>query len=604
MRHHPLWLCLLAASCYRAPTLTGSDQVYDPNIEATALKDRRLEAQTWDVVDNYIETQMIDGPNEPGCAVGISRGDELVYLQGYGKAVLGGEDWSVATMSAVGSVSKTITAAGVMRLQEQLELDIDDPVSDYLATGNAAVGNVSLRALLDHSSGVGGTTQGLAFEPNWEPGSPAAACNANPAGCEALFRELAEPRLAFAQYEGSETAPALGLTSGMTRSVYSNVGYSVAGAVIDALAPEGYEAWIWNHIGGWPASELDADNLLSLALVHSWRATDIPHRAVGYPTDAPDTTPEGWEGPAGGWMMTIGDLTRFALALNRGHMLSASSTTSMTSISSNVDGFTSHYGLGMFLAPPGNSSEPKRWHAGAIGSYRAVWTHRPYTAGVAAIGVALMCNHVPAGSIQSHALAIEGLVVGSAPEPLPLPIVPAVSLSQVGGKTWALDRGAARQTQPVGAALPVTALLHDLALRASVTGTQLSLTLQEVRLSGTTATAVSGRSPVALGPVSFATPWFTSAPKDVSLASPIGDIAVRDLVAQGAFDQQGRALTAVSLRGTLDARQVAPLLGRSATSMCSELVSTGAPCTPCRDGSPTCLAVRFDDYAGRAVTGP
>lgn len=603
MRSHPLYLCLLAAGCYRAPTLTGSDQVYDPNIEATALKDRRLEAQTWDVVDNYIKTQMLDGPDAPGCAVGISRGDELVYLQGYGKAVQNGEDWSVATMGAVGSISKTITAAGVMRLQEQLELDIDDPVGDYLTTTNAAVAGVSIRALLDHSSGIGGTTKALAFEPDWEPGSPAAACNVNPAGCSAVFRELAEPRLAFAQYEGSETAPALGQTSGMTRSVYSNVGYSVAGAIIDTLAPEGYEAWIWNHIGGWPASDLDADNLLSLALVHSWRSTDIPHRAIGYPLDAPDTNPEGWEGPSGGWMMTIGDLTRFALALNRGHMLSAPSTTSMTTISSNVDGFTSHYGLGMFLGGA-SSSEPKRWHGGGIGSHRSVWTHRPYQAGVSAVGVALMCNHVPSGTMQGHALAIEDLVIGTAPEPLPLPIVPAVALSQVAGKTWALDRSAARQSQPIGAALPVTGLLHDLALRASVVGTQLSLTLQEVTLSGTTATAVSGRPAVSLGAASFTSPWFISAPRDVSLASAIGNVAVQGLTVQGAFDQQGRALTAVSLRGTLDTRQIAPLLGRSATAMCGELAGTGAPCTPCRDGTPTCLAFAFDGYAGRGVTGP
>jgi CubicO group peptidase (beta-lactamase class C family) len=527
----------------------------------------------------------------------------VVYLQGYGKAVANGESWSVATMGAVGSVSKTITAAGVMRLEEQGELDIDDAVGDYLATANAPIGDATIRALLDHSSGIGGTTQGAAFEPTWEPGSSAAACNVSPVGCDPIFHQLAEPRLAFAQYEGAETAPALGLTAGMTRSVYSNVGYSVAGAVIDALAPEGYEAWIWNHIGGWPASDLDANNLLSLALTHTWRATDIPHRAIGYPSDAPGTTPEGWEGPSGGWMMTIGDLTRFALALNQGNIVSPATLASMASISSNVDGFVSHYGLGMFLGGA-SSSEPKRWHAGAIGSHRAVWTYRPYAAGIAAVGVALMCNHVPAGSIQGHALAIEDLVIGTSPVPLPLPFVPALALSQVGGRTWALDRGAARQTLPVGATLPVTALLHDIVLRASVTGAQLSLTLQEVRLNGDSATAVSQRPPIALGPASYASPWFTSRPADVALASPVGNIAVQDLVAHGAFDLQGRGLTAVSLRGALDARQLAPLLGRSPTMLCSELATTGAPCTPCRDGAPTCMAFQLDNYVGRAVTGP
>jgi hypothetical protein len=45
---------LLAAGCYRAPKLTGNNQVYDPNIEATLLKDSDLAALTWPEVDNFM----------------------------------------------------------------------------------------------------------------------------------------------------------------------------------------------------------------------------------------------------------------------------------------------------------------------------------------------------------------------------------------------------------------------------------------------------------------------------------------------------------------------------------------------------------------------
>jgi hypothetical protein len=39
-----LLIALLAVGCYRAPELSGGDQVYDPNIAATAQKDNGLAA--------------------------------------------------------------------------------------------------------------------------------------------------------------------------------------------------------------------------------------------------------------------------------------------------------------------------------------------------------------------------------------------------------------------------------------------------------------------------------------------------------------------------------------------------------------------------------
>ena len=63
----------LATGCYRAPTLSGSDQVYDPNIEATVLKDNDLAALSWPEVDDYMEG-VLPNANQPGCAVGVARG--------------------------------------------------------------------------------------------------------------------------------------------------------------------------------------------------------------------------------------------------------------------------------------------------------------------------------------------------------------------------------------------------------------------------------------------------------------------------------------------------------------------------------------------------
>src|SRR5690606_40540248 len=70
-------------------------------------------------------------PTRRSSDLGIARGGSLTYLQGYGKAELGGEDWGVGTMGAVGSVSKTITAATVLRMHDLGMIDVNDRSEEH-----------------------------------------------------------------------------------------------------------------------------------------------------------------------------------------------------------------------------------------------------------------------------------------------------------------------------------------------------------------------------------------------------------------------------------------------------------------------------------------
>jgi CubicO group peptidase (beta-lactamase class C family) len=292
---------------------------------------------SWPSVDGEMSVLVPDPENEPGCAVGVVRDDEILYLQGYGYARLPGrgdpgEKWTVATMGAVGSVSKTFTAAAVMRMHDLGLIDVNDQVEDYLSTGNGPLGNTYIYDLLGHSSGVGGDTQDEAFGHDWEDGTSVTDCIENDpesASCLALFQELARPASAFPYYAPTEAVADLGMAGDLKAGVYSNVGYSVLGAIVDRIAQDstssdGYEAFVWDEIGSWAGNFLESGNMLSLALTHSWRDEDIPHRAVGYLGAGPAVQEawnavgsiEGWEGPSGGWAMTIGDLSRFMIALD------------------------------------------------------------------------------------------------------------------------------------------------------------------------------------------------------------------------------------------------------------------------------------------------
>jgi CubicO group peptidase (beta-lactamase class C family) len=602
-----LALLSFAAACGQPPTKTGADQVHDGNIELTALKDNKFTAMSWNTVDTYMNG-VVGLATNPGCAVGIARGGQLTYLHGYGKARIGGENWGVATMGAVGSVSKSFTAAGMLLMDQLNMLDVDDDVDAHLGGGAAAVGNVSIARLLNHTSGVGGASQGAAFAPNWEAGSDARDCIDNSIGCAATAHDLAEPRLAYAQYGGNESVSALG--AGVAN--YSNVGYGVIGAVIDEVTDGEYEQWIWERIGGWPVSDLDAQNLLSLALTHSWRANDIPHRAVGYDglvvAEAFDASGlgnvEGWEGPAGGWTMTIGDLTRFATALNTTKILNGTFLAAMRNPWAQFNSLPDRAGMGMLLPveDAGIDDTPDYWHGGIIGGHTAAWTWWNNSNGQS-LAIALMCNQndISPYTLLDHAEKLAGRIAGSSPS---LPLAPApvtVSLPIVHARAFHLDRSGAYQASPAGATLPITELSHQLVLRSTVSGSQLSLSLVEAAVSQGHYTPAPNRTPTSLGTAAVTNPKFTSRATDLRLASPLGDVRVHDAVIAATI-VAGPKLTNVSIRGTLDARELGTLVGRTGAQLCSELQTTGTTCTPCADGAAMCVAFDYQRYAGALVT--
>jgi CubicO group peptidase (beta-lactamase class C family) len=600
----------VSPACYRAPTKTGSDQVHDPNIEATIIKDNALAAKTWEPVDTYMQFTVVGESDEPGCALGVARGGQLLYLKGYGKAEVGGESWGVGTVGAVGSVSKTFTAAGLLLMHQLGLVDINGEVGDHLATGNPLLASANLFALLNHTSGVGGATKDGSFSPTWEPTSDAQHCLDGLTFCDPVERDLAEPRLGFAQYEDTEAVANLAAGVG----VYSNVGYSVAGAIIDDVAIaegyDGYEEWIWDRVGN-SAPELDADNMLSLALTHSWRDTDFPHRAVGYRKvgDAfatyeafdPDTLAgiEGWEGPSGGWAMTIGDLTRFALALNTGQIVNSTMLAVMRFDWANLDEISDNAGMGMLL---GTGDNAPYWHGGVIGGHTAMWAWWDDLDGQS-LGITMICNRddLDPFTLRNHATMLSPIAINTSPVAPAMAAPPPFALPG-GERSWVLDRGRAWQSAPAGAFLPITALLHDSVVSARLDAKRFTWTFRTATVEDGHAVPVSGQPAVSLGTGTYRNPEFTTAAATITVPTTAGSVQIRDFVLDGAIDRGGAELTNLSLRGTLDARQVAPLVGQSATGLCAQLATTGASCAPCSDGSPTCLAFRYDNVSATAVT--
>ena len=107
-------------------------------------------AEEW--VKKLMEEQHI-----PGMAVSVSKENKLIWSQGYGFADLEQQipvDAS-KTKFRIGSVSKSLTAAAMMRLFQDGKLDLDAPIQTYVPSfPKKEKGEINLRLLGGHLAGI------------------------------------------------------------------------------------------------------------------------------------------------------------------------------------------------------------------------------------------------------------------------------------------------------------------------------------------------------------------------------------------------------------------------------------------------------------------
>jgi CubicO group peptidase (beta-lactamase class C family) len=93
--------------------------------------------------------------NTPGCAIGIVRKDSLIYAKGFGMANLEyGKPITPATNFHVASVSKQFTAWSMLLLERQGKLNLDDDIHKYLPWFPDLKERITIRNLLNHTSGM------------------------------------------------------------------------------------------------------------------------------------------------------------------------------------------------------------------------------------------------------------------------------------------------------------------------------------------------------------------------------------------------------------------------------------------------------------------
>ena len=110
-------------------------------------------------VDAIVEAPIKDG-KLAGASVAVVKGGQPLVIKAYGFADL---ELDVPTPPGatyeIGSVTKQFTAAAILLLAEQGKLSLDDELTKFLPDYPTTGHRVTIRRLLDHTSGIKGYTE-------------------------------------------------------------------------------------------------------------------------------------------------------------------------------------------------------------------------------------------------------------------------------------------------------------------------------------------------------------------------------------------------------------------------------------------------------------
>lgn len=312
-----------------------------------------------------------------GMTIGVSVDGKPVLIRGYGVADLErGTAASAQTVYEIGSITKQFTAAAVLRLAEQGKLEVDAPVTRYFPALEGRADAVTLRHLLNHTSGL----------------------FSRPAVADLTAATTPASTLDAVATHDVEFAPG-------TRYRYNNNGYQLLGLVVEQVAGKPWDAYLQDEF------------LTPLGLRNTAVCTDAdtPQRARAYRHDtrgdAPPTPHErhhatvGWA--AGALCSTAGDMLAWQQALVSGKVVSPASYAQMTAPPVLQSGKPSPYGMGLFRGVAGDA--PYIHHGGASSGFLTQLAHYP----ASGIGVVVLTNGAYAGSLvevieQSVARAAHG----------------------------------------------------------------------------------------------------------------------------------------------------------------------------------------------------
>ena len=245
-----------------------------------------------DLLEAWIEAQRV-ARELPGMSIGIVHDQALVWSRGFGWADLERREPATAdTLYRIGSITKLFTATALLILRDAGKLRLDDPLTAHLPwlqmkAAVADAGTITIRHLLTHTSGL--PREG-----------------AFPYFTDSRFPSIDDIRVGLPMQERPLPTE--------TRWKYSNLGATLAGEVVAAVAGEPYVDFVRRRILA-PLG-MTATMVATPEPAHPRLATGYGRRLLGS-TPAPFNDLRGLTA-AGNMTTSVTDLARFAMLQLRG----------------------------------------------------------------------------------------------------------------------------------------------------------------------------------------------------------------------------------------------------------------------------------------------
>lgn len=370
---------------------------------------------------HYAETLLADAyrVDAPGAAVLVMRGDDVLYRGARGLAdVAANVPLHPGHWFRIASVTKHISAAGLLTLVDNGKVSLDDPLATYLPTYPGAA-HITIEQLLNHTSGVKDYTS--------IPGTFNGP----------IRRDLTTAQLVdYFKNEAPDFAPGEGWN-------YSNSGYVLFGAVIETVSGEPWHRYLDQALFeplGMNDTGYGADPAVIARQVTGYMTRgNVP----GTPLQLSMTQPHA----AGALVSTVDDLVRWSRALHNGQVLKPETYLRMIT----PVGHAKDYDYGYGIQTPTLRGRPALQHGGLIAGFSAYLLHVPG----ANLTVAVLHNSETPSPAQEPGTIARRLAAVALGDPYP-PVTPVVVditvLRQYEG-VYRIDKDATRTLRVAGGLL-------------------------------------------------------------------------------------------------------------------------------------------------------
>ena len=298
--------------------------------------DRPLDRSRFTATVDSIVAAALPPGTSAGAAVAVVRGADTLVMRGYGYADVEFDvPMPARAIFEIGSVTKQFTAAAIMQLVEQGKVLLDDDLTKYLPTYPTHGRHISVRRLLDHTSGVRNYTDIPAF----------ATIQARKLPKDSLVALFAAEPLDF------EPGAAMS---------YTNSGYFLLGLIIERASGLSYAEYVQRNLfqrAGMADSRYCGERAV------------VTHRAHGYQPDSgrllrAEYIDHTYPYAAGSLCSTVNDLVAWNAALHGGRILGPRAYAELVTPGTLADGTPLRYAKA--LAVDSTLGHRRLHHSGGI----------------------------------------------------------------------------------------------------------------------------------------------------------------------------------------------------------------------------------------------